>query len=101
MSADVPVPGPQQANGGDAFDGLDALGVIAPGALGPGALGPGVSVEVFSRFSRRWVAGFEIAGKGSTGYRVRRFSDRSVLPVEVEANDVRAAHPSCARSARS
>ena len=91
----MPVPGPQQANGGDAFDGLDALGVIAPGALGPG-----VSVEVFSRFSRRWVAGFEIAATGTTGYRVRRFSDRSVLPVEVEANDVRAAHPSCARSAR-
>ncbi|HMC52999.1 MAG TPA: hypothetical protein VKI64_09585 [Acidimicrobiales bacterium] len=57
-------------------------------------LAPGDNIEVFNRFNSRWVGGFEIAETGTNGYRVRRFSDRSVLPVEVDACDVRAAHPS-------
>ena len=84
MSADPRAPGRHDVDGAESIDGLDSLGPLAPG----------VHVEVFNRFSRRWVTGFEIAEAGPAGYRVRRFSDRSVLPVAVALHDVRAAHPS-------
>jgi len=77
-----------EVGGAEGVEGLDRFGALAPGA----------PVEVFSRFTRRWVTGFEIAEAGTDGYRVRRFSDRSVLPVELAPHDVRAAHPSAARS---
>ena len=98
MSADAHATSPHQVDGADALDAFDRLDPV--GMIFPGALSPGMSVEVFNRFSRRWVTGFEIAEAGTNGYRVRRCSDRSVLPVEVAAGDVRAAHHSSARSAR-
>jgi hypothetical protein len=52
----------------------------------------GTKVEVRSRFDRQWVHGFEIAERVAqprAGYRIRRRSDRSVLPVVFPVEDVR------------
>ncbi len=54
---------------------------------------PGTKVEVRDRFDRRWTRGFEVAenvetGEGA-GYRIRRLSDGSVLPVVFGADEVR------------
>jgi hypothetical protein len=43
--------------------------------------GPGAAVEVVNRFERRWSRGFEVVEVVTGGYRVRRRSDGSVLPV--------------------
>ena len=43
----------------------------------------GTPVEVRSRFDQQWVSGFEVAEPVEApdpGYRIRRRSDRSVLP---------------------
>jgi hypothetical protein len=52
----------------------------------------GTRVEVRSRFDRRWVGGFEVAEPvegPDRGYRIRRRSDRSVLPTVFAPEDVR------------
>jgi hypothetical protein len=52
----------------------------------------GTRVEVRSRFDRRWARGFEVVEpieQPRLGYRIRRRSDRSVLPVVFAAEDVR------------
>ena len=52
----------------------------------------GTPVEVRSRFDRQWVGGFEVAERVSEpdlGYRILRRSDRSVLPVVFDPDDVR------------
>ena len=52
----------------------------------------GTRVEVRSRFDRAWARGFEVAEqiKGAAeGYRIRRRSDGSVLPVVFSPDDVR------------
>lgn len=52
----------------------------------------GTRVEVRSRFDRQWVGGFEVAeplAGPDAGYRIRRRSDRSVLPVVFAPEDVR------------
>ena len=51
---------------------------------------PGTKVEVRSRFERSWARGFEIAEVVETGYRIRRLSDGSILPLDFSADDVRA-----------
>ncbi|MBA2280811.1 MAG: hypothetical protein H0W25_06190 [Acidimicrobiia bacterium] len=54
------------------------------------ALKPGERVDVRNRFDGRWSPGFEVeeeAGEG--GYRVRRTSDGSVLPVVLDRDDIR------------
>ena len=51
----------------------------------------GASIEVRSHFLGEWSRGFEIAGMTRDGYRVRRISDRSVLPAEFSGRDVRRA----------
>jgi hypothetical protein len=54
---------------------------------------PGTEVEVLSRFSSRWVSGFEIAHIDATGqYRLRRHSDGAVLAVPFAHHTVRARH---------
>ena len=54
------------------------------------SLEPGTAVEVRNRFEQRWVRGFEIVDEGDEGgYRVRRLSDGSILPVTIAADDVR------------
>jgi hypothetical protein len=52
----------------------------------------GTRVEVRSRFDRGWARGFEVAeviGGVDPGYRIRRRSDGSVLPVVFSPDDVR------------
>jgi len=54
----------------------------------------GTPVEVRSKFDRQWVSGFEVAEPVESpgrGYRIRRRSDRSVLPVVFSPDDVRVA----------
>ena len=54
---------------------------------------PGTKVEVRDRFAHRWTRGFEVAEAVETddgaGYRIRRLSDGSVLPVVFGADEVR------------
>ena len=73
-------------------------GSTVPAARGSGtwgvpapALTPGAPVEVRTRFiPGRWARGFEVAQACPTGgYRIRRRSDRSLLPVEIPAADIR------------
>ena len=52
----------------------------------------GTPVEVRSRFDQQWVSGFEVAEpveEPDVGYRIRRRSDRSVLPIVFAPDDVR------------
>jgi len=52
-------------------------------------LGIGTDVEVRNRFCASWSRGFEVAETTNEGYRLRRQSDRYVLPTEFTANEVR------------
>ncbi len=52
-------------------------------------LAVGSPVEVRNRFCSAWSGGFEVAEATGTGYRVRRQSDRYVLPAEFGASEVR------------
>ncbi len=53
-------------------------------------LAPGTKVEVRTSFDRSWARGFEVVeALDDAGYRVRRLSDDVVLPVVVQAADVR------------
>ena len=56
-----------------------------------GGLSVGTAVEVRNDFVASWTRGFEIAAATDEGYRVRRCSDRYVLPAEFEAQQVRRA----------
>jgi len=53
------------------------------------ALSVGTDVEVRNRFCATWSRGFEVAESTGDGYRLRRQSDRYVLPAEFRANEVR------------
>jgi hypothetical protein len=53
------------------------------------ALSIGTQVEVHNRFCASWSRGFEVAETTRGGYRLRRQSDRYVLPAEFVANEVR------------
>jgi hypothetical protein len=55
----------------------------------PETLEPGVAVVVRNRFHRTWSAGFEVAARTATGYRIRRQSDRYVLPAEFSPSELR------------
>jgi hypothetical protein len=59
------------------------------GLVADASLEPGTAVEVRNRFEQRWARGFEIVEMVDDGYRVRRLSDGSVLPVTIAAEDVR------------
>jgi hypothetical protein len=53
-------------------------------------LAPGTKVEVRTSFDRSWARGFEVVEDlDGSGYRVRRLLDDVVLPVVVQADDVR------------
>jgi hypothetical protein len=60
---------------------------------------PGTRVEVRSRFRQDWVRGFEVDGPEGFGYRLRRISDNTVLPVVFSGVDVRPAGAGRARPA--
>ena len=52
-------------------------------------LEPGTRVEVRRRFDQSWSRGFEVAEDMENGYRVKRISDGTILPVEFSDDDVR------------
>ena len=52
-------------------------------------LEPGTKVEVRRRFDQHWSRGFEIAEAVDDGYKLKRLSDNSVLPVVFDENEVR------------
>ena len=52
-------------------------------------LEPGTKVEVRTGFDRSWASGFAVEEVVDGGYRVRRRSDREVLPVAIAFDDVR------------
>jgi hypothetical protein len=49
----------------------------------------GTPCEVLNQFERRWTRGFEVAESVGGGYRLRRLSDGSVLPVVFAVDTVR------------
>ena len=51
----------------------------------------GTPVEVRNRYDQRWISGFEVADVNleEETYRLRRVSDRAVLPVSFGAGEVR------------
>ena len=53
------------------------------------ALEPGMAVEVRTGFDRSWSNGFEVGEVTEVGYRLRRRSDGSLLPVVFPFDDVR------------
>ena len=53
------------------------------------ALQPGMKVEVRNRFDGAWVPGFEVEAVLEGTYRLRRISDGTVLPVDIDCDDVR------------
>ena len=57
------------------------------------AIAIGTEVDVRRRFDGAWARGFEVCEQTDTGYRLRRLSDGSVLPVAFPPLDVRAALP--------
>lgn len=52
-------------------------------------LGVGAAVEVRNRFVGKWCHGFEVADHTDGGYKVRRVSDRAVLPEVIPDDEVR------------
>ena len=59
-------------------------------------LSPGAEIEVRTHYQGSWARGFEVASVTGDRVGVRRRSDGSLLPVEVERNEVR--HPRSADS---
>ena len=62
---------------------------VAPADTPDMSVSPGNKVEVCSRFRRVWVSGFEVVDVESDGYRLRRLSDKWVLPTVFPSADVR------------
>lgn len=69
---------------------VDAGADRASGRLAA-ALLPGTPVEVRTRFDDTWSPGFEVVDQDDDGYRLRRLSDQSLLPVPIPTADVRRA----------
>jgi hypothetical protein len=63
---------------------LDDLGHAA-------ALQPGTRVEVRRRFDQAWASGFVVHESTDAGYRLRRTSDGTVLPVAFPDSEIRSA----------
>lgn len=55
----------------------------------PTVLPVGTSVEVRSRFDRRWARGFNVAAVTPDAYQLRRVSDGSVLPAWFPRDEIR------------
>jgi hypothetical protein len=49
----------------------------------------GTEVDVRTGFDRSWASGFQVAEVTDVGYRLRRTSDRTTLPVVFPHDDVR------------
>ncbi|HVE94102.1 MAG TPA: hypothetical protein VNB24_04215 [Acidimicrobiales bacterium] len=50
---------------------------------------PGTRVEVRQRFDGRWARGFIVDSQDTDGYRLRRPSDDTILPVAFPPEDLR------------
>jgi hypothetical protein len=50
---------------------------------------PGTKVEVRTGFDASWARGFEVIDRTDAGYRLRRLSDNTELPVAFEETAVR------------
>jgi hypothetical protein len=55
-------------------------------------LDPGTRVEVRNRFDGRWARGFVVDAIVGDGYRIRRSSDRTLVPSTFTADEVRQEH---------
>lgn len=55
----------------------------------PTGIAPGTRVEIRKRFDRTWARGFEVVSEEDEGYRVRRLSDASILPLVIPPDEVR------------
>ena len=55
----------------------------------PAGLSSGTRVEVRKRFDDTWARGFEVVEETDEGYRLRRLSDGSELPLIIPRDDVR------------
>ena len=62
---------------------------VQPAADAP--ISVGAVVEVRRRFDQAWARGFQIAAVTADGYRIRRNSDGSLLPVSFAPADLRQA----------
>jgi len=62
---------------------------VAEQRLPNARISAGTPVEVHSTYTRRWTSGFEVVSVGEDGVRLRRVSDRSILPVAFRQGDVR------------
>lgn len=55
----------------------------------PQPLHPGTPVAVYNRSLSSWTSGFQVATRNNRGYRLRRVSDRALLPGEFTEGDLR------------
>jgi len=55
----------------------------------PQPLDPGTPVAVYNASLASWTSGFEVAIRNDSRYRLRRLSDRVVLPTEFTGEDLR------------
>lgn len=55
----------------------------------PQPLDPGTPVAVYNRSLSSWTSGFQVAARNNGRYRLRRFSDRALLPGDFTERDVR------------
>ena len=62
---------------------------MSPKTSPESSLSVGTAVEVRNEFVAAWTRGFEIAATTPGGYRVRRMSDRYVIPAEFAARQIR------------
>jgi hypothetical protein len=55
----------------------------------PQPLDPGTPVAVYNRSLSSWTSGFRVATRNNGRYRLRRASDRALLPGEFTQGDLR------------
>jgi hypothetical protein len=68
---------------------IDTAEPLPPIPAAPRSLADGTKVEVRQRYDGRFSKGFEVAGQDADGYRIRRLSDGSVLPVSFARGEIR------------
>ena len=66
---------------------------MGPAPTARGQLVPGTRVDVYNSYALDWARGFEVSGVDAGGYRVRRVSDGTVLPVPFAPDALRPVTP--------
>jgi hypothetical protein len=84
-------PGPTDPTDRDPIDqGADDMATTeVEGPSGPAGIVAGTRVEVRNRLDGTWSRGFEVVGRTDDGYRIRRLSDGTPLPVVFGDDDLR------------